>query len=85
MTTRNGVIYQNEMSDDAYIILIDHLLKHSGPVLLSGYDNEIYNDILKGWVKETKLGKPVTGKRRLEVLWINTIATEYGYKQQSLF
>lgn len=84
-TTRNGAIYENEMTDKDHEFLIDHLLKHSGPVLLSGYDSDLYNDLLKGWIKETKLGKPVAGKSRVEVLWINPFAAEHGYKQQSLF
>ncbi|MFJ8064881.1 DNA adenine methylase [Psychrobacillus sp. NPDC096426] len=85
MATRKGAIYENEMSDEDHMNLIDYLLKHTGSVLLSGYDNEIYNDMLKGWMKETKLGKPVAGKQRLEVLWINPVAAEFGYKQQTLF
>ncbi|WP_371811497.1 DNA adenine methylase [Sporosarcina sp. Te-1] len=67
-STRNGLIYENEMTDNDHENLLRQLLSHSGTVLLSGYDNDLYNDLLKGWTKETKLGKPVAGKSRLEVL-----------------
>lgn len=85
MATRNGAIYENEMTDSDHIELIETLIKHKGKVLLSGYNNEIYNDLLQDWKKETTNGKPVAGKVREEILWINPIAAEHGYIQQSLF
>jgi len=85
MSTRNGAIYQNEMTDNDHEELIDLLINHKGPVLLSGYDNSIYNSRLNNWVKETTLGKPVMGKPRTEVLWINPLAAEKGVFQESLF
>lgn len=85
MSTRNGTIYENEMTDEHHKQLIDLLVDHQGSILLSGYDNDLYNDLLRGWKKETILGKPVAGKRRTEVLWINPTAADYGCIQQSLF
>lgn len=84
MATRNGQIYNNEMTDFDHIQLLDTLDNHIGPVLLSGYDSDLYNERLCGWHKEETNGKAVAGKVRTEVLWINPIAAEHGFQQQVL-
>lgn len=85
MATRNGAIYHNEMSDMDHLKLMNVLDNHTGPVLLSGYDNDLYNDRLTNWRKEVTRGKAVAGKARTEVLWINPVAAETGFYQQTLF
>lgn len=47
------------------------LLAHPGPVLLSGYDNELYNDTLIGWDKLQHKARSECGGARTETLWIN--------------
>lgn len=42
LSTRNGKIYEHEMADQEHIDLLDALDKHPGPVLLSGYANQLY-------------------------------------------
>lgn len=69
--TRHGKQYRCEMDDDAHEELLDTLLQHSGPVILSGYENELYNCKLKDWYrKETTCYSQVASKKR-EVLWMN--------------
>ena len=69
--TRHGKQYRCEMDDDDHEELLDTLLKHSGPVILSGYENELYNCKLKDWYrKETTCYSQVASKKR-EVLWMN--------------
>lgn len=87
LETRTKRHYANEMTDAQHEELVKKLNNHSGYVLLSGYDNDLYNDILKGWSKATILNQTVTGKNKQEVLWISpTIVeqTEVVY-QQSFF
>lgn len=36
MDTRNGKLYENEMSDEDHTELLHALLQHSGPAILSG-------------------------------------------------
>ena len=48
LQTRHGRQYRCEMDDKAHGELLDVLLVHKGPVLLSGYDNVLYNDRLHG-------------------------------------
>lgn len=47
----------------------------SGSVVLSGYDNEIYNDMLTDWRRVQKTAYAERGQERTEVLWIKG---EYG-------
>lgn len=53
LSTRSGKMYKHEMSEEDHVELIKTLLNHKGSVILSGYDNDIYNELLKGWKKES--------------------------------
>lgn len=71
------------MDDRDHEQLLLALLEHKGPVLLSGYDNELYNELLKGWYrKETTAYSQVCSKKR-EILWMNFRPAET--KQLTLF
>lgn len=80
--TRHGKQYRCEMNDMAHEELLDVLLVHKGPVLISGYDSGLYNDRLRSWHREeTTCYSQVCSKKR-EVLWMNF---EPEKKQMSLF
>ena len=69
--TRHGKQYQCELDDKGQNDLLDVLLVHKGPVIISGYDNDLYNDRLQGWHKEyTTCYSQVCSKKR-EVIWMN--------------
>ena len=68
--TASGNAYNHEMTDDDHITLLQALNKHNGSVLLSGYDCELYQDILVGWRCELKSTTAERGVRRTECLWI---------------
>lgn len=63
--------YQCEMDDREHIILLDVLMSHKGPVLLSGYDNALYNDRLRGWHREERTCYSQVCSKKREVLWMN--------------
>ena len=46
-------------------------MEHPGKVLLSGYDNDLYNQILIGWRKVSKKTQAEAGIPRVETLWMN--------------
>ncbi len=48
--------YTHEMTLDQHQALLDRLLRVEGSVVLSGYDNELYNDTLTGWTRKTQKG-----------------------------
>lgn len=71
ISTRKDHQYKFEMSDQDHIELLETLRKHPGKVLLSGYDNDLYNEMLKGWHKEQKETIAESAQRRTETLWMN--------------
>ena len=85
LETRTKRHYKHEMTLDDHAELLNVLSNHPGPVLLSGYDHDLYNDMMTNWHKETIQVLAEAGAKRQEVLWINPIAAQNGYFQQSLF
>lgn len=71
LDTRHGRQYRCEMDDMDHNDLLDVLLAHSGPVLLSGYDNDLYDDRLQGWHQEETICYSQVCSRKREVLWMN--------------
>lgn len=69
---RHGKQYRHEMFDEeSHVELLETALDHKGYVIISGYDTELYNDMLSGWYKaETTSYSQVCSKKR-EVLWMN--------------
>lgn len=69
--TRKNYLYKHEMSDRDHEELLDALTSHPGQVMISGYDNELYNRYLKGWRKVQKNTLAENGLKRTETLWMN--------------
>lgn len=75
--TRSSARYGVDMDDGKHLELIDCLLKiQKSFVILSGYDNEIYDRLLeKGWNKYSFDVKTQSGNRKSKVkqecLWVN--------------
>lgn len=71
LDTRHGKQYRCEMDTRDHEMLLDLLLAHRGPVVLSGYDSRLYSDRLKNWHREEQESRTQSGARKLEVLWMN--------------
>ena len=71
--TRKGYLYKHEMSLEQHKELLQVLSAHPGKVLLSGYDNELYDSLLPEWHKVQKATQAECGLRRTETLWMNYI------------
>lgn len=73
--TRKSKHYSNEMSNEQHLELLQALKKHKGPVILSGYESDLYNKELSDWWKMTfeQTVGITTKKKRVatEVLWFN--------------
>lgn len=78
---RKKHLYKCEMEDREHKELLEIVDKHPGKVLLSGYDNDLYNDMLHGWNKVQKVTQAEGGKKRVETLWMNY---DVGQGQMSL-
>lgn len=71
LSARHGKQYRCEMDNGAQIELLEVLHAHKGPVLISGYDSDLYNDSLRNWYRvETDCYSQIASKKR-EVLWMN--------------
>lgn len=69
--TRTQKMYEHEMSREQHEELLVALKRHRGSVVLSGYSNELYDDILNDWQRiSLKAPKVEGGASRTEVLWI---------------
>ena len=70
-STRTQKLYGQEMIEAEHIEMLGVLTAHNGPVVLSGYDNAIYDEALTDWervaVKPPKVEKAAV---RTEMLWI---------------
>ena len=70
-SVRTQRMYAEEMTEQDHVDLLVCLLDHSGPVVLSGYANPLYSDMLKAW-RKVELVPPKVEKAavRTEVLYI---------------
>lgn len=74
--TLNGDQYLYEMSDDDHVALLTALKQHSGMVMLSGYDSEMYRDMLTNWHVESIKARAEGGVPRTECLWMNPMCIQ---------
>lgn len=69
--------YAHEMTVEGHeqLLAVDRTM--TGMVMISGYDAEVYNDMLSGWAKTEKASRISAGrgtKVRTECLWLNPAA-----------
>ena len=78
--------YRHEMTTEEHIALLEKILHVKGMVIISGYESDLYDDILVGWEKQS-INARAAGFRgavkRKECVWINPNAQ--SKLQQSLF
>lgn len=83
-----GKYYAHEMTTNQHIQLLEVLNQHPGPVLISGYESELYQGYLKEWEAKKLQATTEKGQVRTEILWINKTAIkriELKASQQKLF
>lgn len=71
LSTRHGKQYRHEMDNREHEELILTLKEHKGPVILSGYESDLYNNLLYDWHKETKVSFTQTMTKKTEIIWMN--------------
>jgi len=59
------------MTADDHKELLEVLLMHKGPVVISGYETELYNDMLCGWRKFEATSYSQVHSKKKEVVWMN--------------
>jgi len=80
--TRKPYLYRHEMTIKNHEELLRECVNHPGRILISGYDNELYNKILNGWNKAKKETQAEQGLKRTETVWYNY---EMEKQQEILF
>ncbi len=68
---RKKKIYKCELDDAGQIRLLQVLKESKAKIILSGYDNELYNTELKGWYTDEKETTAQMGLKRREKLYMN--------------
>lgn len=69
--TRSAKQYKHEMTDEEHKKLLESILQSRANIMISGYDSEMYNDLLRGWHKMYFPSQAEHGKPRTEVVWMN--------------
>ena len=68
---RKKNMYAVEMDNEKHIQLLDILKNSKSKIILSGYDNELYNTELTEWFTAEKETTAQMGLHRTEKLWMN--------------
>ncbi len=64
-------MYACEMTDDMHAELLELIIKSKSKVIISAYDNGLYNEYLKGWYTAEKNTIAQAGKHRTEKIYMN--------------
>lgn len=67
---RGNAYYAFELTDDDHVEMCERFIKCDSMVMISGYDNEIYQHHLKDWTKVTKETFADGASPRVECLWL---------------
>lgn len=68
---RKKNIYKHELDNDGQIRLLAALKESKSQIILSGYDNDLYNEYLKDWYTDAKVTQAQMGLPRTEKIWCN--------------
>ncbi len=68
---RKRNMYECEFSDEQHRQLLQLIKKSKSKIILSGYDNELYNTALSDWETDQINTTAQMGKKRVEKLWMN--------------
>ncbi|EMI55213.1 DNA adenine methylase [Rhodopirellula sallentina] len=68
--------YEHEMTNDQHVLLLETIRACKGNVMLSGYPNDLYNEMLDGWNRhDFEIDNKVSGAQQkrvmVESVWCN--------------
>ncbi|WP_455046641.1 DNA adenine methylase [Mogibacterium timidum] len=69
--TRKKYLYNHEMTNEQHLKLLQIARESSCKVMISAYENEMYNTELTGWRKKRKSTTAECSRRRTETLYMN--------------
>ncbi len=71
LDTRTRKQYLYEMTDADHENLLEFVLSSKAKIMISGYENGLYQKYLAGWKKVSFSAKSAYGAKRTEVIWMN--------------
>lgn len=71
LSTRSKRLYKHEMTEDDHEELLKELVQSDAKIMISGYDNDLYNRYLKDWNKKEHKARTEFQKEAVEVIWFN--------------
>jgi len=80
LDTRAGKQYKYEMSEEEHIDLLECIIDMKAKIMISGYDNDLYNKYLKDWNTDYINCQKEYGGLAKEKVWFN-----YEYQSQQRF
>lgn len=79
-TRKNKKVYRCEFTNEDHEKLLNLIIESRAKIIISGYMNDLYRTLLKGWRMEKTMAIDQAGNWRTECLWMN-----YEDTQLSLF
>lgn len=76
LNTRKVNLYNHELDDEYHKRLLKVICDSDCKIMISGYDNELYNLYLKDWNKLSKNTTAECSVKRTETIWMNYNETE---------
>lgn len=70
---KSGALYVHEMTDQDQIRLLDLIISSRAKIIISGYDNPIYNEWLSSWNTDTTMCQTTSTAMACEKIWMNYI------------
>lgn len=75
-TRRSGALYSHELSEKDHEHLLDLIVTSKSKIIISGYDNDLYNKKLKGWYTDITMSRTTSTKMACEKIWMNYLPQE---------
>lgn len=69
--TRKKYLYNHEMTDEQHAELLQIVKESDCKIMISAYENELYNNTLVDWRKEYKSTTAECSRKRTEVIYMN--------------
>ena len=68
---KSGALYRFEMDDRQHVQLLEIITKSRAKIILSGYQNELYDRYLKDWKTDSTMSQTTSTEMALETIWMN--------------
>ena len=70
-TRKSGALYSHEMTDEDQKRLLEIIVSSKAKIIISGYDNAMYNETLKEWRTDTTMSQTTSMEMACEKIWMN--------------